>query len=82
MGNYAIKIEGVGGHGCDRAAKEGEALAPRCELTSCPDCGARDLVERLKQYDGVNVAEFTHWPGEPSEVVDDILNNTRKKGNF
>lgn len=27
-------------------------------------------------------AEFTHWPGEPQQVVDNMLTNTRKSGSF
>jgi hypothetical protein len=27
-------------------------------------------------------AVFTHWPGEPSQVVDDMLKNERKQGAF
>lgn len=27
-------------------------------------------------------AEFTHWPGQPSAVVDDMLKNERKEGAF
>jgi hypothetical protein len=27
-------------------------------------------------------ALFTHWPGEPSQVVDDMLKNERVLGNF
>jgi hypothetical protein len=27
-------------------------------------------------------ATFTHWPGQPSQVVDDLLTNERKEGQF
>ena len=27
-------------------------------------------------------AEFTHWPGETGQVVDDMLKNERKSGSF
>ena len=27
-------------------------------------------------------ALFTHWPGEPSQVVDDMLKNERRSGQF
>lgn len=27
-------------------------------------------------------AVFTHWPGEPGQVVDDMLKNERKSGSF
>lgn len=29
-----------------------------------------------------HLAEFTHWPGQPSAVVDDMLKNERKSGCF
>lgn len=38
--------------------------------------GGREFWQRKHK------AEFTHWPGEPSQVVDDMLTNTRKAGSF
>lgn len=29
-----------------------------------------------------HVAEFTHWPGTPTQVVDDMMKNERKSGQF
>lgn len=94
MGDFRIKIEAVGGHGCDRKAKEGEKLQP-CGQAYCPDCNSLEFVELLKSK-GFNVkfAQFTHWPSdlegpEPrtqypaaGEVKDDLLSQTRVKGSF
>lgn len=92
MGNFRIEISGVGGHGCDRVAREGEALTLALEadavwhVAHCPDCMVADLVARMKANGafshGRAAATFTHWPGEPSEVVDDLLTLTRRKGSF
>lgn len=85
MGMHKIEITMVGGHGCDRDAKEGEKLAARCgNILLCPDCAAAELVERFPASFGFSGcgATFTHWPGEPGEVVDDLLTGTRKKGEF
>lgn len=87
MGTFNINITGVGGHGCDRKAKAGERLYGRCGKFGCPDCMAHDFVQQLRQKGmlsgfGEAAAEFTHWPGQPSEVVDDMLTNERKKGQF
>jgi hypothetical protein len=86
MGLHRIEISMVGGHGCDREAKEGEPLKG-CGQDSCPDCSARAFVEKFKalgafNYPGEASATFTHWPGKPEEVVDDLLDGTRKKGHF
>jgi hypothetical protein len=84
MGVFNITITGVGGHGCDRASKPGEKLYRRCGRFGCPDCMAHDFVLQLKQRGMLQTpeakAEFTHWPGQPSQVVDDMLTNERKEG--
>lgn len=81
MGQYKIEVTAVGGHGCDRAAKEGERLMG-CRRRGCPDCDAAAFVEELRKSQSVESATFTHWPGTPGEVVDDMLAPARKKGNF
>jgi hypothetical protein len=93
MGQFKIEIVGVGGHGCDRKAKEGDKLYARCGRFGCPDCMAYDFVQQLKQKGmlpetqnaagGPTRALFVHWPGSgPTEVTDDMLENARVKGQF
>lgn len=88
MGNFRIEIDAVGGHGCDRAAKAGEKLGPvpKNHTSTCPDCMARDFVDRLRAAGmfghGHDSATLTHWPGDPGEVVDDLLAGVRRKGQF
>lgn len=48
MGAFNINITGVGGHGCDRSAKEGEKLFKRCGRYDCPDCVAFEFVQTLR----------------------------------
>lgn len=84
MGNFRIVIDAVGGHGCDRRATEGEALAygPDC---TCPDCTAYRFVQELRAKGWFNSgggASLTHWPGESDEVVDDLLHGVRAQGRF
>lgn len=83
MGTFKIEITAVGGHGVDRKPKEGEDINPYNEGSNTPDALAKSFVEILK-YQGTNIleAKFIHWPGEKSEVMDDILNCKRLKGNF
>ena len=75
MGRHVIDIDMVGGHGCDRNAKEGEPLAARCgkrylDATNsggCPDCAIAAFVEFFKTrgaFTHGGHATFTHWPGE------------------
>ncbi len=86
MGTFNSSITGSGGHGCERRARAGDKLWGRCGRFTCPDCLAYDFVQRLKQggYFSHNEAkaEFTHWPGQDSEVVDDLLANERRRGTF
>ena len=87
MGDFNINITATGGHGCDRKAKEGDKLYGRCGRFSCPDCMAYEFVQQLKQRGMFGLspaakAELTHWPGQPGQVVDDMLTNERKSGQF
>ena len=87
MGDYNINITACGGHGCERKAQPGDKLYGRCGRFSCPDCAAYDFVQRIKQAGGFSStntakAEFTHWPGQTGQVVDDMLTNERKSGAF
>ena len=83
MGAFNINITAVGGHGCDRTTKTGEKLYGRCGKFGCPDCMAHDFVQQLRQRgNNVESAVLTHWPGQSSQVVDDLLTNTRQEGAF
>lgn len=87
MGDFRIKIEAVGGHGCGREAAPGETIV-RCGLPSCPDCQAVKFVEQLKATGAANVASATleHWPvpgaagttrTENPGPIDDLLTGVR-----
>lgn len=87
MGHHRIEINMIGGHGCDRTAKEGETRT-FCGLENCPDCAVRTLVEAFRKrgcFDNGTEAErnatITHWPGD-GEIVDDLLSGVRHKGSF
>lgn len=96
MGTYVVQVEAVGGHGCQREVKEGQAV-PGCGMDTCPDCTARRFVADLKRKgNSVVKAKLTHWPAFPvpdvplekgtspvftGSVVDDLLTGIRK-GNF
>lgn len=86
MGDFNINITASGGHGCERKAKAGEKLYGRCGRFTCPDCMAYEFVQQLKQRGMMSGpaahATFTHWPGQPASVVDDLLNNERTFGAF
>jgi hypothetical protein len=86
MGLFNISITGVGGNGCERNARPGDKLHARCGRFTCPDCAAFEFMQRLRQMGMLNTTEasatFTHWPGRPEQVVDDMLKNERKSGHF
>jgi len=81
MGTFVVSVEAVGGHGCQRELKDG-TVVPGCGLDSCPDCTARRFVEDLRRK-GNNLVKATliHWPEQPGEVVDNLLDGVRK-GSF
>lgn len=92
MGQFRMEVVAHGGHGCKREPKEGERVYG-CRRTDCPDCAFADFVERLRRNGAGSMVEratFTHWPGTPEEVVDEIAINpthgfaevTRMKGSF
>ena len=83
MGNFRIVIEAVGGHGVDREPKDGEVVNFYKSGNNTPDALAKFCADALKYVANaqVNSATLTHWPGESSEVTDDLITGVRK-GNF
>lgn len=82
MGNFTIEVKAVGGHGQDRSKKDGEVVNFENESENSPDAIAKRFVEELKAK-GTNVesAKIVHWPGQSSEVTDDLITGIRT-GNF
>lgn len=80
MGNFAIHIEAVGNHGCQRDKAE---ITEPCDNPRCPDCAAREFVRKLRD-DGSSVtdATLTHWPGTTSEVREDLRTGFREGEGF
>ena len=75
MGQFAIIISGIGGHGCERGVKDGETVLG-CNQPNCPDCIAREFVRRLKRNSITELkAELVHWPAAIDTIdglVDDV----------
>ena len=82
MGQFKIEITAVGNHGVDRETKDGEIVNFFQEGNNTPDAVAK-LAQLLLQTYGCNIesATITHWPGDPSEVKDDLISGVRR-GNF
>jgi hypothetical protein len=81
MGQFKIEIVAVGGHGCQREVKDGGQVFG-CGYNRCPDCTVRELVAKLlRDGNQVESATITHWPGQESQVVDNLLTKHRK-GSF
>lgn len=71
MGNFIVEIVAVGGHGCDRTTKEGQAInfdhaSPelvdklnKLMRSVDPDCFFRALVLALKKGSGMSLDEHT-----------------------
>lgn len=85
MGSFRVVIDGVGGHGDDRIAKEGEPISIPPVGDSgfkSPDQIATEAVALFRGKVTDLKATLTHWPGESSEVVDDLVTMKRVKGQF
>lgn len=91
MGTFAVHVVAAGNHGCQRDKKDGEVV-DGCGSPTCVDCITREFVAKLKAsgasfFGGYTDPELngratiTHWPGAPSEVIDDLLTGKRK-GSF
>lgn len=81
MGVYRLVVEASGGHGCERQIKDGGKVFG-CGRRDCPDCEAREFVQRLMaKGNQVRVAELRHWPETPQEVLDNLLTRERR-GSF
>jgi hypothetical protein len=89
MGQFLVEISAVGGHGCDRTAKQGQPISS-CGRMGCPDCEAKRFLGQLHQTMPEATLKVTHWPGQPDEVVDEYKRapegpyvvGTRVKGSF
>lgn len=85
MGNFKIEIEAVGGHGCDRDAKQGDKINYKIDHThpdgTCPDCNLKAFVDRFARSSNVLSAKFIHWP-DTTPIVDDIKAGVREHGDF
>jgi len=81
MGDFCIEVKAIGNHGCQRELKDGSSVFG-CRRDDCPDCITRRYVREL-QASGASVSEakLTHWPGQSSEVQDDLLTKVRR-GSF
>jgi len=86
MGTFKIEIIAIGGHGVDRSVKDGGVVNFSADGDTTPDALAKEFLERLKSAgvyfgDASASATITHWPGQPSEVKDDLITGVRT-GNF
>jgi hypothetical protein len=64
MGDFRMTIEAVGGHGCDRKAKQGDQVTG-CGRMDCPDCVFSAFVSQMQRL-GMkpNIATMHHWPAD------------------
>lgn len=87
MGDYVVRIQATGGHGCQRDVGHGQKLKSRCGSENCPDCITREYVEKLAKSNSITSASITHWPADLygtdglDEVRDDLVTGMRR-GSF
>jgi len=82
MGTFKIEITAVGGHGVDREVKDGEIVNFFKEGNQTPDAIAKFMELNLRNSGCmIDSATITHWPGQESQVVDDLITGKRS-GNF
>ena len=86
MGDYRIELDLTGGHGCNREAKEGEAVTG-CGRIGCPDCETKAFIAKLcSTGSSFRGGRFINWPGQDAnkrpdggggEIVDEISGDGR-----
>lgn len=73
-----IELDADGTHGCQRDIKDGQIVKTICGDPNCPDCLTRQFVSDLKrQGHQIQSAKFINWPGQPTEVTDNLLTGIR-----
>lgn len=77
MGTFRIIIQGTGGHGVHRGAQNGETVDFTADGGNTPDALAKEFVDNLAQHATLSEATITHWPGQSSQVLDDLLSGKR-----
>lgn len=81
MGQFRVELTAVGGHGCQREIKDGGNVRD-CGEPRCLDCITRRYVNDIaKTGSTIEAATFTHWPGTPEQVIDNLVTGERK-GSF
>lgn len=86
MGDFRIVINGVGGHGQDRAKRSGEIVNFQ-EDPNSPDALAENFVKELQKFMSVESASIIHWPldnyggqlenGRSQQIVDNLITGKR-----
>ena len=73
MGDFRLEVDMVGGHGCQREVKDGGEVRG-CGQDGCPDCICARFVADMRRFGAVvNAAKLIHWPGQPTQVVDEFI---------
>ncbi len=82
MGTFRITIMGTGNHGVDRSVASGDTVDFTKDGDNTPDAIAKRLTDELASTGAqLSEATITHWPGQPSQVLDD-LRTGRRAGSF
>lgn len=77
MGNFRIVINATGPHGDERDKGHGETLEFSGPEHN-PDAIAKRFVDELAARGSqVSEATLTHWPGQDSQIVDNLLTGKR-----
>jgi len=81
MGHYTLFIEATGNASCKLNLGDGVKVFG-CGQRACAGCEFRDVVQQLREKgQSISKAVLVHNPGEPGEVIDDLLTRIRH-GNF
>lgn len=76
--NIELQIDATGSHGCQRDIKDGQEVKLQCDDPNCPDCLTRRYFAELKkQGHMIERALFIHWPGQATQVTDNLITGIR-----
>ena len=80
MGQFRVTVTAVGNHGCQRDEHRANPKMDviGCGQPFCTDCLTREFVAKLRSSGAsVEQAHIHHWPGQPAEVLDNLLTKKR-----
>lgn len=77
MGTFRIEIQAIGAHGDRREIGDGESLGGDLPVGGVDRVAFEAVRDLQRAGASIESAKLIHWPGQTSEVIDDLLAQKR-----